>query len=124
VQEASRTPAQRRVRTDEFSRFRLNLCEYARNIDPTAEGAQRIDMTIKKKNGMGSCFARNVTPSRKLIHLCNQRDALLSGGVTLGSDFTPGSLHGDGIRSSYLHSKRHVAYERLDLETGESSVVI
>jgi hypothetical protein len=99
-------------------------CEYARNIDPTAEGAQRIDMTIKKKNGMGSCFARNVTPSRKLIHLCNQRDALLSGGVTLGSDFTPGSLHGDGIRSSYLHSKRHVAYERLDLETGESSVVI
>jgi hypothetical protein len=37
----------------------------------------------------GHVFARNVTPSRKRIHPRNQRDALLSGGVTLGSDFTP-----------------------------------
>jgi hypothetical protein len=37
-------------------------CEYARNIDPTAEGAQRIDVTIKKQNGMGSCFRAKRDP--------------------------------------------------------------
>jgi hypothetical protein len=40
------------------------MCEYARNIDPTPEAAQGIDTNMKKQNGMGSCFARNVTPSK------------------------------------------------------------
>ncbi len=47
-------------------------CEYARNIDPTPEAAQGIDIKMKMQNGVGSCFARNVTPSKKRIHLHNQ----------------------------------------------------
>src|SRR6185437_9228665 len=46
----------------------------------------------------GHVFARNVTPYRKRIHPRNQRDALLSGGVTLGSDFTAIRLGGCGSR--------------------------
>jgi len=37
---------------------------------------------------VGSRFARNLTPPKKRIHPYNQQYVLLSGGVTLGSDFT------------------------------------
>ena len=55
------------------------VCEYARNIDPTTEAAQRIDVIAKTWNVAGSRFARNVTPPRKRIHPNNQRHAFSVG---------------------------------------------
>ena len=38
------------------------MCEYARNIDPSPKVAQHIEIARKNQNGVGSPFARNVTP--------------------------------------------------------------